>query len=184
MPNAKCILPSRRRPWNIPRDGVCPAESGRPAMTSPIIKTWPEFVNALCSMCCFWPTRRPLQMTADLRRARSIPSSSLPHALSRPSSWGSFSPPRPRSATVQPCPSILTLDQVSRGRVGRNIVTTADAVASLNFGMTEMPSSDLRYEMAAGFSAAVRALWDSWDNGAWSATPTPACGPTSAASMP
>lgn len=59
--------------------------------------------------------------------------------------------------------SILTLDQVSRGRVGWNIVTTADAVASLNFGMTEMPSSDLRYEMAADFTAAVRALWDSRD---------------------
>jgi hypothetical protein len=29
----------------------------------------------------------------------SIPSSSLPHALSRPSTWGSFSPPRPRSAS-------------------------------------------------------------------------------------
>ena len=62
--------------------------------------------------------------------------------------------------------SLLTLDQVSRGRVGWNIVTTADAVASLNFGMTEMPSSDLRYEMAADFTAAVRALWDSWDDGA------------------
>ena len=37
---------------------------------------------------------------------------------------------------------------------------------ALNFGMTEMPSSDLRYEMAADFTAAVRALWDSWDDGA------------------
>src|SRR6516165_4938566 len=27
------------------------------------------------------------------------PSSSLPHALSRPSTWGSFSPPRPRLAS-------------------------------------------------------------------------------------
>jgi alkanesulfonate monooxygenase SsuD/methylene tetrahydromethanopterin reductase-like flavin-dependent oxidoreductase (luciferase family) len=62
--------------------------------------------------------------------------------------------------------SLLTLDQVSRGRVGWNIVTTADAVAGLNFGMMEMPSSDLRYEMAANFTAAVRALWDSWDDGA------------------
>src|SRR2546421_164919 len=62
--------------------------------------------------------------------------------------------------------SILTLDQVSRGRVGWNIVTTSDAVAGLNFGMTEMPPSDLRYEMAADFTAAVRALWDSWDDGA------------------
>src|SRR5271168_3451601 len=62
--------------------------------------------------------------------------------------------------------SILTLDQVSKGRVGWNIVTTSDAVAGLNFGMTEMPPSDLRYEMAADFTAAVRALWDSWDDGA------------------
>ena len=50
--------------------------------------------------------------------------------------------------------------------MGWNIVTTADAVASWNFGMTEMPSSDLRCEMAADFTAAVRALWDSWDDGA------------------
>jgi len=62
--------------------------------------------------------------------------------------------------------SILTLDQISKGRVGWNIVTTSDAVAGLNFGMTEMPPSDLRYEMAADFTAAVRALWDSWDDGA------------------
>ena len=45
-------------------------------------------------------------------------------------------------------------------------MTTSDAVAGLNFGMTEMPPSDLRYEMAADFTAAVRALWDSWDDGA------------------
>jgi len=62
--------------------------------------------------------------------------------------------------------AILTLDQISKGRVGWNIVTTSDAVAGLNFGMTEMPPSDLRYEMAADFTAAVRALWDSWDDGA------------------
>jgi alkanesulfonate monooxygenase SsuD/methylene tetrahydromethanopterin reductase-like flavin-dependent oxidoreductase (luciferase family) len=34
--------------------------------------------------------------------------------------------------------------------VGWNIVTASDAVAGLNFGMTEMPPSDLRYEIAAG----------------------------------
>src|SRR5204863_7030751 len=62
--------------------------------------------------------------------------------------------------------SMLTLDQVSRGRVGWNIVTTSDAVACLIFDRTEMPSSELRYEIAADFTAAVRALWDSWDDGA------------------
>src|ERR1051326_1769365 len=49
--------------------------------------------------------------------------------------------------------SILTLDQVSRGRVGWNIVTTADAVRDLHFGLAQMPPSHLRYEMGAGFTA-------------------------------
>jgi hypothetical protein len=46
------------------------------------------------------------------------------------------------------------------------IKTWRGFVNALCFGMTEMPSSDLRYEMAADFTAAVRALWDSWDDGA------------------
>src|SRR6516164_2373158 len=150
MPNARCILPSRRRRRDIPRDGVCPAASGRQVMTSPIIKTWPEFVNALCSTCCFWPTRRPHYRMRSRDRALGL-------VLTASTTL---------SQSYNLARSLLTLDQVSRGRVGWNIVTTADAVASLNFGMTEMPSSDLRYEMAADFTAAVRALWDSWDDGA------------------
>src|SRR5262249_62200373 len=52
------------------------------------------------------------------------------------------------------------------GRGGWSIVRTGDAFGGLIFGMPEMPSSDLRYEMAADFPAAVGALWDSWDDGA------------------
>src|SRR6516165_6918406 len=104
MPNARCILPSRRRRRDIPRDGACPAASGGQVMTSPIIKTWPEFVNALCSTCCFWPIRPPLRMTADLRRARSIPWSSLLHALSRPSTWARSHRLDHVKPVVQPCP--------------------------------------------------------------------------------
>src|SRR6478752_390660 len=156
MPNARCILPSRQRRRAIPRDGVCPAVSGRQVMTSPIIKTWPEFVNALCSTCCFWSTRR--SFTDDGRSpTRSLDPVVLITACALATEHlglvltasTTFSQPYNLAR------SLLTLDQVSRGRVGWNIVTTADAVASLNFGITEMPSSDLRYEMAADFTAAV-----------------------------
>jgi alkanesulfonate monooxygenase SsuD/methylene tetrahydromethanopterin reductase-like flavin-dependent oxidoreductase (luciferase family) len=54
--------------------------------------------------------------------------------------------------------------------VGWNIVTTADAVASLNFGMTEMPSSDLRYEMAADFTAAISPCGIAGTTAPWWAT--------------
>src|SRR6516162_8876245 len=59
MPNARYILPSRRRRRDIPRDGACPAASGRQVRTSPIFKTWPEFVNALCSTSCTDDGRSP-----------------------------------------------------------------------------------------------------------------------------
>lgn len=80
--------------------------------------------------------------------------------------------------------SLLTLDQVSRGRVGWNIVPTADAVASLNFGMTEMPSSDLRYERRRTLPRPFAPCGIAGTTAPWSATSTPACGPTSTTSMP
>src|SRR5690606_29483227 len=59
---------------------------------------------------------------------------------------------------------MLSLDHLSKGRVGWNIVTTADARASGNFGMEKMPPNDDRYAMAADFTDAVLKLWDSWED--------------------
>jgi FMN-dependent oxidoreductase (nitrilotriacetate monooxygenase family) len=55
-----------------------------------------------------------------------------------------------------------TLDHVTRGRVGWNVVTSSEDRAAQNFGMTEIPEHDLRYEIAEEFVEVVKGLWDSW----------------------
>lgn len=59
-----------------------------------------------------------------------------------------------------------TLDQVSNGRIGWNVVTGSSDRAAQNFGMSEMPPHDLRYEIADEYVDVVKALWGSWEPGA------------------
>jgi FMN-dependent oxidoreductase (nitrilotriacetate monooxygenase family) len=56
-----------------------------------------------------------------------------------------------------------TLDHVTRGRVGWNIVTSSEDRAAQNFGMDTLPEHDLRYEIAEEFVEVVTQLWDSWE---------------------
>jgi FMN-dependent oxidoreductase (nitrilotriacetate monooxygenase family) len=56
-----------------------------------------------------------------------------------------------------------SLDHLSRGRIGWNIVTSSEDRAAQNFGMDSLPEHDLRYEIAEEFVDAAKALWDSWD---------------------
>ena len=58
---------------------------------------------------------------------------------------------------------IATLDQVSAGRIGWNMVTGSSDYAARNYGMDGMPEHDHRYDMADDYMAAVNGLWDSWD---------------------
>ncbi|KAF3889549.1 MULTISPECIES: LLM class flavin-dependent oxidoreductase [Nostocales] len=60
-----------------------------------------------------------------------------------------------------------TLDRVSGGRVGWNVVTTANPEAAYNFGQTDVISHDTRYERAGEFTEVVQALWDSWEDDAF-----------------
>ena len=55
-----------------------------------------------------------------------------------------------------------TLDYVSGGRAGWNIVTTASDRAAKNFGKTLMEDHDARYLRAAEFVDIVVKLWESW----------------------
>jgi FMN-dependent oxidoreductase (nitrilotriacetate monooxygenase family) len=55
-----------------------------------------------------------------------------------------------------------SLDHVSGGRAGWNLVTTAGADAARNFGLPDRPDHAERYERAQEFLDVVRALWDSW----------------------
>jgi FMN-dependent oxidoreductase (nitrilotriacetate monooxygenase family) len=59
-----------------------------------------------------------------------------------------------------------SVDHVSGGRAGWNIVTTAEASSAQNFGLDERPSHRERYERAAEFVDVSIRLWDSWEDGA------------------
>jgi FMN-dependent oxidoreductase (nitrilotriacetate monooxygenase family) len=55
-----------------------------------------------------------------------------------------------------------SVDHVSGGRAGWNIVTTAGADAARNFGLDDVPLHSERYERAAEFVEVATKLWDSW----------------------
>ncbi|MFD2078995.1 FMN-dependent oxidoreductase, nitrilotriacetate monooxygenase family [Actinopolymorpha cephalotaxi] len=59
-----------------------------------------------------------------------------------------------------------SVDHVSGGRAGWNVVTTASVDAARNFGLDELPSHRDRYARAAEFLEVARRLWDSWDDDA------------------
>ncbi|WIM98778.1 LLM class flavin-dependent oxidoreductase [Actinoplanes oblitus] len=69
-----------------------------------------------------------------------------------------------------------SLDIISGGRAGWNIVTTAGLDAARNFNLDELPAHKERYERAAEFVDVSLKLWDSWaddvvladkENGVW-----------------
>ena len=55
-----------------------------------------------------------------------------------------------------------SLDHVSGGRAGWNIVTTAGVDAARNFGLDDVPAHKERYERADEFVDVSTKLWDSW----------------------
>ena len=55
-----------------------------------------------------------------------------------------------------------SLDHISGGRAGWNIVTTSNPDAALNFGMDDQMDHDERYRRAREFYDVVTGLWDSW----------------------
>jgi FMN-dependent oxidoreductase (nitrilotriacetate monooxygenase family) len=58
-----------------------------------------------------------------------------------------------------------SLDHISGGRAGWNIVTGGSSAAH-NFSREEHPEHDSRYETAAEFTEVVKRLWDSWEDDA------------------
>jgi FMN-dependent oxidoreductase (nitrilotriacetate monooxygenase family) len=60
-----------------------------------------------------------------------------------------------------------SLDHLSEGRAGWNIVTTSNPDAALNFGMDALMEHDERYERAREFYDVVTGLWDSWADDAF-----------------
>ncbi|PUA19001.1 LLM class flavin-dependent oxidoreductase [Glaciimonas sp. PCH181] len=60
-----------------------------------------------------------------------------------------------------------SLDHLSAGRAGWNIVTTSNPEAALNFGLEEHLQHDARYARAREFYDVVTGLWDSWHDDAF-----------------
>ena len=60
-----------------------------------------------------------------------------------------------------------SLDHISGGRAGWNVVTTSNPDASRNFGREEHLEHALRYRRAREFFDVVTGLWDSWEDDAF-----------------
>ena len=60
-----------------------------------------------------------------------------------------------------------SLDHISGGRAGWNLVTSGMAAEALNFGRDAHYGHAERYERANEFAEIVTALWDSWDDDAF-----------------
>src|SRR5262252_8352962 len=75
------------------------------------------------------------------------------------------------STTFEPAYTIArrfaSLDHISGGRAGWNLVTTSNPDAALNFGLTEQMEHGERYRRAREFFDVVTGLWDSWADDAF-----------------
>jgi FMN-dependent oxidoreductase (nitrilotriacetate monooxygenase family) len=60
-----------------------------------------------------------------------------------------------------------SLDHISGGRAGWNLVTSGMQEEAQNFGREKHYEHDARYERAREFAQIVKALWDSWDDDAF-----------------
>jgi len=59
-----------------------------------------------------------------------------------------------------------TIDHISKGRAGWNLVTSQIEDESWNFGREQHLAHELRYDRATEFYDVVAGLWDSWEDGA------------------
>ena len=59
-----------------------------------------------------------------------------------------------------------SLDLISKGRAGWNLVTSAQDSEARNFNLERLPPHGERYKRAAEFADVANALWDSWEDGA------------------
>ncbi|HXT08097.1 MAG TPA: LLM class flavin-dependent oxidoreductase [Roseiarcus sp.] len=75
------------------------------------------------------------------------------------------------STTFEPAYMIArrfaSLDHISAGRAGWNIVTTSNPDAARNFGLEEAMEHDERYARAREYYDVVTGLWDSWADDAF-----------------
>jgi len=62
--------------------------------------------------------------------------------------------------------AFASLDHLSEGRIGWNVVTGSSPDAAANFSKDKHPPHAERYAMAEEYLAVTKGLWDSWEDGA------------------
>ena len=60
-----------------------------------------------------------------------------------------------------------SIDHISNGRAGWNIVTSPLEGSALNYSKSEHPVHDLRYDIADEYLEVTKGLWDSWEDDAF-----------------
>ena len=60
-----------------------------------------------------------------------------------------------------------SIDHISEGRAGWNIVTSPLEGSALNYSKAEHPEHDLRYRRAVEYLEVTKGLWDSWEDDAF-----------------
>jgi len=62
--------------------------------------------------------------------------------------------------------TLATLDHLTKGRIGWNIVSSHSPAEAQNFGMDDLPAHDERYDRADEYMEACYALWNCWEDDA------------------
>jgi FMN-dependent oxidoreductase (nitrilotriacetate monooxygenase family) len=61
---------------------------------------------------------------------------------------------------------LATIDHMSQGRAGWNVVTGSQPEAAENFGKNTHPDQEERYAIAEEYLQVIKGLWNSWEEGA------------------
>lgn len=62
--------------------------------------------------------------------------------------------------------TLATLDHLTEGRIGWNIVSSTSNAEARNFGQEKLPDHDFRYDRADEYMELCYALWNSWEDDA------------------
>ncbi len=66
---------------------------------------------------------------------------------------------------------VATMDHMTGGRIGWNVVTSSSELAAMNYGLEGLPEHDERYDVAEEYLDLCNQLWNSWDADAIVADP-------------
>jgi alkanesulfonate monooxygenase SsuD/methylene tetrahydromethanopterin reductase-like flavin-dependent oxidoreductase (luciferase family) len=110
-------------------------------------------------------TETTLKYAQQVPKHDPVPLAAMVAAATRGSAWCRRCRPWPGPPSCSSRVS-ATIDHISGGRFGWNIVTSGEDLAAQNFGLDALPPRETRYAMADEYMDLVNQLFDSWEPGA------------------